>query len=92
MFSECVEFDDSDMADVDYKTRHSQRCKQLGLKDPVYSTSLKDYVHAQLMGMRSQLDGDRYQSLMLTVASEDLDNLRDYFDLGFQIQMPQIGA
>lgn len=90
MFSDCTELDESEMGDVDYRTRHSQRCKQLGLKDPVYATSLKDCVHGQLVLLRGQLGVDRYQSLMQTVSTEDLDNLRDYFDLG--MATPQIGA
>lgn len=90
MFSDCTELDDSDMGDVDYRTRHSQRCKQLGVKDPVYATSIKDCVFGQLAMLKNQLGADRYQSLMQTIATDDLDNLRDYFDLG--IAMPQAAA
>lgn len=82
MFSDYAEVEDSDLGDVDYRTRHSQRCKQLGLKDPVYATSLKDCVAGQFMLAKSQLGGERYQGLMQTIAVEDLENLADYFDLG----------
>lgn len=78
------------MGDTDYRTRHSQRCKQLGLNDPVYSTSIKDWIYGQLVTLKNQLGGERYQNLLQTISLDDLENLGDYFDLG--IVMPQIGA
>lgn len=77
---------------MDYRTRHAQRCKQLSLRDPVYCTSLKDSVHSQFMLMKSQLGSDRYQCLMQTISEEDLENLKDYFDLGMAIAAPQTAA
>lgn len=85
MFSEEINMDDSELGDVDYRTRHAQRCKQLGIKDPVYAMSLKDYVFSQMMAMKTQLGADRFQGLMGTVADYDLENLSDYFDLGIRV-------
>lgn len=86
MFSESIDMDDSgDMGDVDYRTQHAQRCKQLGLKDPVYATSLKDCVHGQLMAMRNQVGHERYQQLMCSLPRDVLENLKDYFDFGIEV-------
>lgn len=85
MFSDCLEMEESDMTDVDYRTKHSQRIKQLGMKDPVYSVSIRDYVRDQFMALKSILGNDRYHSLLLAIDEEDLENLRDYFDLGVPV-------
>ena len=73
------------MGDVDYRTKHAQRCKALGLKDPVYSTSLAEYLQSQLVMLKNQLGHERYVSLMETIGEDDLQNLREYIDLGMPI-------
>lgn len=87
-FSECIDTEEAGLRntdDLEFKTHHYERCQQLSLKDPVYSTILKDYLQSQLVALRNELGDERYQSLLLTVDSQILSNLTDFVNIGITI-------
>ncbi|XP_055389271.1 importin-11 [Condylostylus longicornis] len=83
-----VFFDEEDFNSImcpveefDYNTYHSERCRKICLKDPVYRIILKDYIQNQLGTLKTNLGEQRYQTLMLTVDPCILANLTEYLNI-----------
>jgi len=76
--------------DFGYNTYHSERCRKVCLKDPVYRIVLKDYIQNQLGTLKTNLGEQRYQSLMSSVDPCILSNLAEY--LNIHMPVPKIDA
>lgn len=67
--------------DVDYKTEHDHRRKQLAASDPVYKLELKNYFQSQLFELRNQVNEAQFKQLVDTVDVETLEQVREYVSL-----------
>lgn len=73
--------------DIDYKTHHSKRCRQLCMNDPVHRIVLVEYLQSQLRHIRTNVGEEKFKSLMLTIDTAILRNLSEFIDL--YIEIPQ---
>jgi hypothetical protein len=71
-----------EIEDYEYKTPHYERCRQLSLTDPVHTVVLKDYLQAQLAGLRTQIGDSAYKELMGKVEETTRNDLQEFVDLG----------
>lgn len=66
-------------------TYHYKRQQSLMRADPAYTTVLKDCLQSQLVALKHQLGGERYQTFMQSVDTSVLINLTDFIDIGIPV-------
>ncbi|XP_063695731.1 importin-11 [Culicoides brevitarsis] len=70
-----------DADEFDESTPHFERLQKLGLKDPIHTVPLHEFIQNQINTIRQQLGDERYQALMMSIDHETLNEASLFLNL-----------